>query len=632
EEMRLREEDALLREEEQQLSAISEEVERAIREKEIQQILTGVGNCSDATSFTHLVIKLMNRLYVHHHQAVTVEDLTKGPNAPDLDQTRTLGRSASKKKHLAFFFLGRRRSCVCLLEKRLSCNMHMMKRSPHHLNTHQTTLIRVFPQILTRHLVLKHKNWRHLVMAALYFTQVGPTCLAFRNVYSGLENRARKPLKSLSPQDRRDVLLGKAPRVSYLVAASVIPEHDPPPNCGVQLFATRKQRKRDQHLEIEEANATTMYHDAIRDVSLKAFYGIGLTTTAGQLYDQFCAASPDIADATIILPSFLATKMKIVFGHESSFWRPVTSMRAIHSSSELEEILTTLAPLGRISPQDLCDRLLNSLDDTDLFYVAMASQEVEDAYTACFPEVSVVFSLYATASYAGAVVDDGNPNAPPPTPKVSYDAWMTMNQAMYDVNYSSVVAEMIFHTIARRVYNQEAQDAALAQGTTSAFQLQQVLMLAGSGGVLGTGGGGGHHGAALDDNLPLNSHKASVLQQEDIARRTLERVSLDLDGFCDALSVMASMKFPSPFTPLEQKVTPFVQTLLVPLAGSKSKDIRRKMHVQAGSGIGGVMTKGDLRGAKALTLDNLSPELRAKIGMIREKQKNDNRRQQRLPE
>lgn len=640
-ELRLREEDALLREEEQQMSVISEEVERAIREKEIRQILNGVGNCSDATSVTHLVIKLMNRMYVHHHQGIAVEDAVKGLNAPELEQP-SRARIMIKKE-------------LDIFADSLFIPHAQQKLSPRNAaggggsgpHLPQQTLIRVFPQVLTRHLVLKHKNWRHLVMAALYFTQVGPMCLAFRNVYSGLENRARKPLKSLSPQERRDVLLGKASRVSYLVAASVIPEHDPPPTTPQQmhqLLATRKLRKREQQLDIEEQNANTMYHDAVRDVSLKAFYGIGLTTTAGQLYDQFCAASPDIADASIILPSFMAAKMKIVFGPESSFWRPVTSVRAIHNSAELEEMLTTLAPLGRISAQDLCDRLLNSLDDTDLFFVAMASQEVEDAYTACFPEVSVVFSLYASASYAGAVDEqpNSNPNAsasPPPTPKVSYESWMTLNQAMYDVHYSSVVAETIFHTIARRVFNQEAQDAALSQGTTTIFQLQQVLMLAGSGGVLGGGGGGvgasrvSVSTTAAPEDASTSAHKASIRQQEELAKSALENVCLDLDSFCDALSVMASMKFPSPFTPLEQKVTPFVQTLLVPLAGSKSKDIRRKMHVSAGSGVGGAVTKGDLRGGKMLSLDNLSPELRAKIGMIRDKQRNEKGRQrQRLPE
>lgn len=564
---------AKLREEEAQINSIGEEAAIEAREKEIHEVLSGVAECCDATSVTHFVLKLVNKLQRRSEDAVDNADDAAGGVSPRGGGGKGRGDAASR---FASHKLVSAKSSVSYA----AAASHMIA-------------FRVFPHALTRHMVHKQRNWRTVMLAALYYTQVGPTCMAFKNIYAGMETRCRKPVAEMSEEERNDFLLGKRRNVPIYVANSQLTPHDVAPTSAMQmhqLLAKRRQRKRHFKLDVEEANAAVLYDDAVRDVATRAFYGAGTSTTATQVYEQFCEASGDIACASFILPSYMSSKLRTAFGVDSSFWKPVVSMRILTSARDVEDVITTLAPLARIPPQELCDRLLQALDDTDLFFASLSSAEVEDAYTACLPEIAVVFALYSS----------GDPTAP----TVSYDTWKAMNAPLCDQTYTPVMADTIFETIARRLVNYKLQQDAIEAtngGVVQAFQFLQTLVMPSSSSSTPS--------AATQQGAASSAAAASPLSY-------VQTTSLDLDSFCDALSMLISMKFPNPFVPLEQKIVPFVQTLLVPLVGAKSKDIRRLMQQQNDP----YGSKKGRAAAGPVSMENLSEELQQKIRMIREKQ------------
>jgi hypothetical protein len=292
-----------------------------------------------------------------------------------------------------------------------------------------------------------------------------------------------------------------------------------------ELFAAVRKQRKEHGSDVAAAEATELTNDAVRSIIRQSFYDTEAQEMVQRVYEEYCAASPDISHATVITYNYMASKMRAIFGFESSFWKPVLAVRVIGSAKDMEELVSTLSPIACISEMDLLEKMLQAMDDTDFFFAAVQSPAVEDVFTESLPEISVFFSLHCT-ELPGST-----------TPVVCLDSWLALNMPMFDINYSSSIAESIFFTMLCRSRNMLLQK----------------------------------------DVESVATFRAKILVRSHDTDAMLAKEGLDADCFCEALAVVASIKFPSPFTPLEQKIWPFIHSYLNPLMGVKSKDMKRKV-------------------------------------------------------
>eukprot|EP00744_Colponema_vietnamica_P005493 GILI01008046.1.p1 GENE.GILI01008046.1~~GILI01008046.1.p1 ORF type:complete len:738 (+),score=56.91 GILI01008046.1:102-2216(+) len=80
-----------------------------------------------------------------------------------------------------------------------------------------------------------------------------------------------------------------------------------------------------------------------------------------------------------------------------------------------------------------------------------------------------------------------------------------------------------------------------------------------------------HSTSMYNNNNNSSSNPSSMAPSVDF-----HDPGLDLDGLCNALCSVASIKMPNPLVPLEQRIDKFISELLVPIVGSKVKDSRRR--------------------------------------------------------
>jgi hypothetical protein len=455
----------------------------AKREAEVQPFIRVAANCGDTTSFAHEVLEFIN----------TFRDTKPQLNLHSRDAQRS------------FSLVKRRRYAV-------------------------------FPSSFAHRLVDRAaRHWRSFVLAVLYYTQVGSLCGAFRNVFTGIRQRHYRA-DSVATNEESETKRSLVREVSF--TGEKAPDNTADIDCTFHRTprspeemheAVRRafERRVTKHQDRREQEALVAYDVHVRYIAMDAFHAVERVTQATQLFDNLCSASPDISAAKVITPSFMQAKMKAIFGAESSFWKPVINQRILSHPKELEEVIVTLSPLAHMKPAELCDQLLRSLDDTDMFFVSLNSQEVDDAFTACLPELLVVYCMYA---------DRDNDSDPP---VLSMDSWLSLLGPMYDADFTPSLAESVFQTVARRMKNIAAQNEFLEQRITSVVLMTSLI-------------------TAGQCVLPF-----------------IRSIKIDMDAFCEAVAIVSCYKYPSPFVTLEQKIVSYVEYLLSPLVGAKSRDSRK---------------------------------------------------------
>ena len=380
---------------------------------------------------------------------------------------------------------------------------------------HHRTLA-IVPPNLCKHLIggKSSEEWRRLLISALFFSQLGPTCGAFRTVatatsggyvVTGGQPQQTTTSPSLEALTKLSAMtkVGASARKSIAAAANItdsINNATPgtSPRAGRGLSASAKNNAADAFGSIDATgvgananssnnnNNNTMPHPLSgRDMravfaertskrddvgatalaqSVAATYmetahrligasiaPAGTLEEAARVYDAYCAASPDVFDSRIISQQFLVAKLRIIFGRDSTFWRQIVNSRSMVTSvAELQELAVTLAPGAGLSPAALCQKLLGALDDVDLFHIAAGSEAVQEVFASHLTDLSVIFSLYAKGE--------------PPNFVVDLPRWMALCTPFLDSYFSPDLAEQFYLSTARRFRNADAKVVVASNG------------------------------------------------------------------------------------------------------------------------------------------------------------------------
>ena len=491
------------------------------RRREVDEYLRdGMLQCADANIFAHFVILFLNRLLskgvVDQQPSLTsASPLVVGGGRQGGGALAASSSSVRRSSSWAFSpgsTKGVRRQSVTIAKSLLTS----------YANGSGDSMKRIVPNVFGKYLTSHASQdvWVHFLLSTIYLTQVGPSAGAFRS--------ALQAFKSQNPDVARADTMSKV--FLWESKASECREDEDPtffvesPEEMRELWVTLRAERKTLGSDTASTESVEIYNAAVRGIVERSFYDTEAMEKAQRVYADYCAASPDIAHATVITFNYMASKMRAVFGAESSFWKPVLAVRVFRCVQDIDELVSTLSPIASMSEIDLYDKMLQALDDTDFFYAAMQSPPVEDVFSESLPEISVFYSLYCT-QVEGAT-----------QPLVTMETWLQLNTSLFDINYSASIAESIFLTCVCRSRNMSLQ-----------HEVQSVT-----------------------------TFRTKMLVRGMETDAFLAKQGMDADTFCDALAVVASVKFPSPFTPLEQKIWPFIHSYLNPLLGVKSKEVKKK--------------------------------------------------------
>ena len=242
--------------------------------------------------------------------------------------------------------------------------------------------------------------------------------------------------------------------------------------------------------------------------------------------------------------AFLTARLKTALGAADtigSSWRAHVPKRGVASPAELDEVITSVAAAGLILPVLLCQRLQQSLTDTDGFFASLQSAAVLGALEADEIELRTVFSLYAAA-------DGWSRSSASATKRMSLDQWLLVAGGLADAHLTQKTSETIFK------YALERQQGAGGGGGGGEGPIIPGAAVARKGRGASTIGD-------IDDGSAKDGSDATAAQ----------RLTLSFDGFCVAIVMCIPFKVPNPFVALEKKIGPFVKTWLLPLVGGRVK-------------------------------------------------------------
>ena len=382
------------------------------------------------------------------------------------------------------------------------------------------------PVACARHIATAGEVWRDYVLTLLFYSQFALSCGVFRVMprVSPVEIQQPKaaaavPLVLPRSKSIKDPDKAYDDTTAFSIKTAWLERQKQRRICGDD------ERARQSHYALDLATKSI--------VSNAGSCG-SIILEATRLYEHFLAAQPIIATTKIISTEYMTSKMRIVFGRDSSFWRPVTSNRPVRSPKDMEELLYTLATAGGTAPLAVCEKLMASLDDVDWFYISLASQEVQDVMEQHIHDLSLIFALHAVGA--------------PPSNFLNLDGWRELNSQWLDSQYSAVQVDEIYDAIMLR--NKDAMSA------------RQQSLLSGT-------------FACEFPSIPFESEGSGIIAPQDGAPQ-----GFDIDCFAQALCVVTSYKIPDPFSPLEAKVQLFITQWLIPMVGSKVKKNSRRSSVQ----------------------------------------------------
>ena len=392
---------------------------------------------------------------------------------------------------------------------------------------------KILPQSYVHRLVRPVDEWRMLSLAYLYLSQWGNNSGSFR-LLPNADTRQQQQQQQRSTTGST-AWAGKPQRFSSFArkqtnsgAAGGSKDDAPPFQSSSELKGMWDDRIRKRRYcgdDQRAMRANRMHESYVSQIVDNALNGGELSRECARVYHLYSAACPTVSNNRVITSDFLATKLRIVFGDKTS-WRQANSNRRVTSPKEMEEYLKTMSVATRMEMFELCEKLIAAADDTDHFFASIGAHEVQEAFESSLADLSVIFSLYSSGE--------------PPEHYIPLEGWLQLTHPFLDSCFTSTVAAETYHKIYER--NSSSAPFRLEGGDTL---LGKTKVLSGS-----------------NDSVIAGKHQHGS---------TGDLPGLNMDSFCQALSVVVAFKIPNPFTPLEAKIPLFINNWLVPMAGTKVK-------------------------------------------------------------